>query len=61
MSRDDSDFMEPLEALRLQARTSPGVRQDDEWRQVLIAAIAAARACGVKSEVLADYEELLTS
>jgi hypothetical protein len=53
--------MEPLETLRLQVRTSPGVRQDDQWRHELIAAIAAARACGVKSEVLADYEELLTS
>lgn len=61
VNQDVSEFLEPLDTLRLQARATPAIRQDDEWRLQLTAAIAAARACGVKSDVLADYEALLTT
>lgn len=53
------EFLEPLDALRQQANKVPTLRQDDDWRIEMMAAIAAARACGVRSAVLADYESLL--
>lgn len=56
---DLSTFVEPLDVLRHQARVSPTLRQCEQWRIELAAAIAAARACGVKSATLADYEALL--
>lgn len=59
MKSDSSAFLEPLAALRLELEKVPTLRQDDKWRTELTAAIAAARACGVKSADLADYEKLL--
>lgn len=56
---DPSNFLDPLDALRLQARANPSLRQCEQWHIELSAAIAAARACGVRSFVLADYEALL--
>jgi len=56
---DPSNFLDPLDALRLQARANPSLRQCEQWRMELSAAIAAARVCGVRSFVLADYEALL--
>lgn len=41
------------------ARATPGLLQDDAWRIEMTAAIAAARACGVSSDTLADFEALL--
>lgn len=59
MDECETEFVEPLEALRQRARATPGLLQDDEWRIEMTAAIAAARACGVSSKTLADFEALL--
>ena len=54
-----TEFVEPLETLRRRARATPALLQDDAWRIEMTAAIAAARACGVRSKTLADFEALL--
>lgn len=55
----ETEFVDPLETLRRRARATPRLIQDEEWRIEMTAAIAAARACGVSSETLADFEALL--
>ena len=59
MESETSEFLEPLDALRLKARQKPTLRQDETWVIEMTAAIAAARACGVPSAVLDEYEQLL--
>lgn len=59
MESGSREFLEPLDALRQQARKVPTLRQDEDWRHEMMAAIAAPRACGVRSAILADYEALL--
>jgi hypothetical protein len=51
--------VDPLETLRQRARATPHLIQDEDWRVEMTAAIAAARACGVSSDTLADFEALL--
>lgn len=53
------DQLAPLEALRRQAREKPALRLGASWQNEMIAAIAAARASGVRSAALVEYEELL--
>ena len=53
------EFLEPLDALRLKARQEPTLRQDEAWVIEMTAAIAAARACGVASATLDEYEQLI--
>lgn len=59
MAEYEPEFLEPLETLRRRARAVPRLIQDEDWRIEMTAAIAAARACGVSSETLADFEALL--
>ena len=59
MESDTFVFLEPLNILRLKARNTPTLRQDEAWIIEITAAIAAARACGVPSATLAEYEQLL--
>ncbi len=59
MESETSECLEPLNALRLRARQKPTLRQDDTWIIEMTAAIAAARACGVPSALLDEYEQLL--
>jgi len=59
MECEASEFLEPLNALRLKARNRPTLRQDETWVIKMTAAIAAARACGVPSATLEEYEQLL--
>jgi hypothetical protein len=54
-----TEFVDPLETLRQRARATPHLIQDEDWRVEMTAAIAAARACGVSSDTLADFEALL--
>lgn len=60
MESEASEFVGPLDALRLKARQKPTLRQDESWVIEMTAAIAAARACGVPSATLDEYERLLT-
>lgn len=55
----EPEFVEPLETLRRRARVTPHLIQNEDWRIEMTAAIAAARACGVSSQTLADFEVLL--
>lgn len=55
----ETEFVDPLETLRRRARAAPGLIQDEGWRIEMTAAIAEARACGVSSDTLADFEALL--
>ena len=59
MESEASEFVVPLDALRLKARQKPTLRQDETWVIEMTAAIAAARACGVPSATLDDYEQML--
>lgn len=59
MESEASEFVGPLDALRLKARQKPTLRQDETWVIEMTAAIAAARACGVPSATLDDYEQML--
>lgn len=53
------EFLGPLDELRQKARMRPALIQEESWRIEMMAAIAAARACGVSSDTLSDYEGLL--
>lgn len=55
----EPEFLDPLKSLRQRMRARPGLTQDEAWRIEMTAAITAARACGVSSESLREYEELL--
>jgi len=59
MESETSEFLYPLAALRLKARQKPTLRHDETWVIEMTAAIAAARACGVPSATLDEYEQLL--
>jgi hypothetical protein len=56
---DIDDFLEPLETLRLQVEAAPSLLDCEKWQLEVLAAIAAARAGGVKSAALARYEAML--
>lgn len=58
---ENSVNLGPLDALRLRARTEPGLFLQEAWRLEMLAAITAARANGVSSETLEPYESLLSA
>jgi len=55
----EPEFLDPLQSLVQRARTTLGLTLNEEWRIEMTAGIAAARACGVSSETLEEYEALL--
>lgn len=59
MQIESAENLAPLDALRLRARTEPGLFLQEAWRLEMLAAIAAARANGVSSYALEPYEQLL--
>lgn len=53
-----SENLAPLKTLLRKARAEPRLRGNDSWRLQMVAAIAAARAGGVSSDLLTPYERM---